>query len=71
MCVRKAREMEEMDEHLGDLHTSIIDREVEILEKLYEEVISREHALLQAAQVFAQLDWYAQISYSRERRAAG
>lgn len=42
---------------VGDLHTAITDREVEILEDIYNGVMAHQHKLLRAADALAQLDW--------------
>lgn len=49
------------DIQVGDLHTAITDREIELLQGLHNGVVAQQHKIRQAAQALAQLDWYAEM----------
>ncbi|KAF9783468.1 muts domain V-domain-containing protein [Thelephora terrestris] len=52
----KSQQMTDLDTHIGDLHTSIVDRELEIIEELLQRVIVYEEALTQICDLCAELD---------------
>ncbi|KAI0076331.1 hypothetical protein K474DRAFT_1708271 [Panus rudis PR-1116 ss-1] len=52
----KSQEMRDLDTHVGDIHTAIIDREIEIIHSLQEEVLEYEDSILVACSVCAELD---------------
>lgn len=45
-----------MDTHVGDLHSLIVDREIEIVQALLEEILVHEKALSHACDICAELD---------------
>ncbi|KAF8957258.1 hypothetical protein BDZ97DRAFT_2079293 [Flammula alnicola] len=52
----KSQEMQDMDTHIGDLHSTIVDRELEIIQELLEEVLACDEAFGAACDVCAELD---------------
>ncbi|KAF9533174.1 DNA mismatch repair protein MutS [Crepidotus variabilis] len=52
----KSAEMHDMDHHIGDLHSTIVDRELEIIQALLEEVLECDAAIASACDVSADLD---------------
>lgn len=46
----------DMDTHIGDLHSTIVDRELEIIQELLEEIIPSTGAILATCDVCAELD---------------
>lgn len=46
----------DMDTHIGDLHSTIVDREIEIVQGLLEEIMVYAEAMGQACHVCAELD---------------
>ncbi|RDB18026.1 MutS 5 [Hypsizygus marmoreus] len=52
----KSQEMHDMDVHIGDLHSSIVDREIEIVQGLLEEILVYDEVMNQACHVCAELD---------------
>ena len=46
----------DMDTHIGDLHSTIVDRELEIIQELLEEIIPSMAAILATCDVCAELD---------------
>ncbi|KAJ3802460.1 muts domain V-domain-containing protein [Lentinula aff. detonsa] len=52
----KSQEMQDMDAHIGDLHSLIVDREIEIVEALLEEILLHDAAMSHACDVCAELD---------------
>ncbi|KAJ6605673.1 DNA mismatch repair protein MutS [Mycena sp. CBHHK59/15] len=52
----KSREMTDMDIHIGDLHPSIVDREIEIVQELLEEILIHFEAMAAACDICAELD---------------
>jgi DNA mismatch repair protein MSH5 len=55
-----------MDVHIGDLHSTIVDRELEIIEELLEEVLKCDEAISAACDVCAELDCL--LSFSEASR---
>ncbi|KAG5352096.1 hypothetical protein C0989_003895 [Termitomyces sp. Mn162] len=45
-----------MDVHIGDLHSTIVDREIEIIQNLLDEILVYDAAISQACHVCAELD---------------
>jgi DNA mismatch repair protein MSH5 len=45
-----------MDIHIGDLHSLIVDREIEIIQELLEEVLVYDKLITHACDVCAELD---------------
>jgi len=45
-----------MDVHIGDLHSAIVDRELEIIQELSEEVFGNLDSIIAASDVCAELD---------------
>jgi len=45
-----------MDVHIGDLHSAIVDRELEIVHELSEEIFANLDCIVAAADVCAELD---------------
>ncbi|GAW05700.1 dna mismatch repair protein msh5 [Lentinula edodes] len=52
----KSQEMHDMDAHIGDLHSLIVDREIEIIQALLEEILVHDAAMSHACDVCAELD---------------
>ncbi|KAF5315435.1 hypothetical protein D9619_007366 [Psilocybe cf. subviscida] len=52
----KSQEMHDMDTHIGDLHSTIVDRELEIIQELLEEVLLCDDLVSSACDVCAELD---------------
>ncbi|KIL63255.1 hypothetical protein M378DRAFT_187097 [Amanita muscaria Koide BX008] len=52
----KSQEMYDLDLHIGDLHSMIVDREIEIVQDLLNEVLQSSQAINQACTVYAELD---------------
>ncbi|KAJ7935731.1 DNA mismatch repair protein MutS [Mycena leptocephala] len=52
----KSQEMNDMDIHIGDLHPSIVDREIEIVQELLEEIVVHFEAMAAACDISAELD---------------
>ncbi|KAG5735367.1 Prohibitin-2 [Termitomyces sp. T112] len=52
----KSQEMHDMDVHIGDLHSTIVDREIEIIQNLLDEILVYDAAISQACHVCAELD---------------
>jgi DNA mismatch repair protein MSH5 len=45
-----------MDIHIGDLHSLIVDREIEIMQELLEDILVYEQSMSHACDVCAELD---------------
>ncbi|KAK7048433.1 muts 5 [Favolaschia claudopus] len=52
----KSQEMTDMDTHIGDLHPSIVDREIEIVQELLEEIVVQFEPMATACDIAAELD---------------
>ncbi|KAF7314371.1 DNA mismatch repair protein 5 [Mycena kentingensis (nom. inval.)] len=52
----KSKEMSDMDIHIGDLHPSIVDREIEIVQELLDDIIVHFPAMASVCDTFAELD---------------
>ncbi|KAF9242539.1 muts domain V-domain-containing protein [Melanogaster broomeanus] len=63
----KSKEMQDMDNHIGDLHPAIVDREIEIVQELLEEVLVHDKAIVDACDVCAELDCL--LSFAEAARA--
>ncbi|KAJ7134704.1 DNA mismatch repair protein MutS [Mycena epipterygia] len=63
----KSQEMTDMDIHIGDLHPSIVDREIEIVQELLEEIVVYFEAMAAACDVCAELDCL--LSFAEASRA--
>ncbi|KAF9468500.1 DNA mismatch repair protein MutS [Collybia nuda] len=63
----KSQEMHDMDEHIGDLHSSIVDREIEIIQELLEEILIYDKSINNACDVCAELDCL--LSFAEASRA--
>lgn len=58
-----------MDAHIGDLHSLIVDREIEIVQDLLEEVMVHDEAICKVCDVCAELDCllsFAEVSSAYE-----
>jgi DNA mismatch repair protein MSH5 len=53
----KDPKMHDLDAHFGDLHSKIVDREIEIAHKLSETVLEQTEVLQDAASMCDELDW--------------
>lgn len=51
--------MRDLDAHFGDIHSAMVDREIEIVYRLSEGVMQRELDLLATVEACAELDWCA------------
>lgn len=58
----------DMDTHIGDLHSLIVDREIEIVQELLEEIIVHDKAMSSACDACAELDCL--LSFSDATRAS-
>ena len=56
-----------MDTHVGDLHSTIVDRELEIIQDLLEEIIKHDKTIATACDVCAELDCL--LSFSEVSRS--
>lgn len=54
----------ELDQSIGDIHSEIVDTEVEILVQLQAEVLKVEGTLQVYADACYELDWYQQIYWT-------
>ncbi|OAX42862.1 hypothetical protein K503DRAFT_274375 [Rhizopogon vinicolor AM-OR11-026] len=52
----KSQEMHDMDTHIGDLHPSIVDREIEIIQELLERILVFSEGMRHACDICAELD---------------
>lgn len=52
----KSEEMHDMDTHIGDLHPSIVDREIEIVQELLERILVCSEGMRHTCDVCAELD---------------
>ncbi|OJA09631.1 hypothetical protein AZE42_01410 [Rhizopogon vesiculosus] len=52
----KSQEMHDMDTHIGDLHPSIVDREIEIVQELLERILVFSEGMRHACDICAELD---------------
>ncbi|KAG0049466.1 MutS protein msh5 [Gryganskiella cystojenkinii] len=52
----KNQAMRELDEHLGDIHGLIVDREIDILQGLQERVLEYSHVMVSCSDLCAELD---------------
>ncbi|KAF9013228.1 muts domain V-domain-containing protein [Cyathus striatus] len=52
----KSQEMHDMDSCIGDLHSTIVDREIEIIQELLEGVLVSEQSMSRVCDVCAELD---------------
>ncbi|KAF9267356.1 hypothetical protein L218DRAFT_970816 [Marasmius fiardii PR-910] len=67
----KSQEMHDMDAHIGDLHSLIVDREIEIVQGLLEEVLAYDRVICRVCDVCAELDCllsFADVSSAYEYR---
>lgn len=55
-----------MDTHIGDLHSTIVDREIEIVQEMLEEILLRHSSISRACDVCAELDCL--LSFSEASR---
>ena len=61
----------DMDVHIGDLHSTIVDREIEIVQELQERVLVYDQVMGHACDVCAELDCliaFASASHSHDYR---
>ncbi|KAG6377088.1 muts domain V-domain-containing protein [Boletus reticuloceps] len=63
----KSKEMQDMDNHIGDLHPAIVDREIEIVQELLDKVLQFGQAMEDACTVCAELDCL--LSFAEAARA--
>lgn len=52
----KCNEMRELDEYLGDIHGFIVDREVELVSEMLDQIVQAEDVLIHTCEVLAELD---------------
>ncbi|KAI6030817.1 DNA mismatch repair protein MutS [Pisolithus orientalis] len=52
----KSQEMHDMDHHIGDLHSSIVDREIELVQELLEKIVPFHDSIMNICDVCAELD---------------
>ncbi|KAI0087825.1 muts domain V-domain-containing protein [Irpex rosettiformis] len=52
----KSEHMHDLDKHIGDVHSFIVDKEIEIIQKLLEEVMVYGSAMMKACDICAELD---------------
>ncbi|GLB38388.1 putative ATPase domain of DNA mismatch repair MUTS family protein [Lyophyllum shimeji] len=65
----KSQEMHDMDIHIGDLHSSIVDREIEIIEALLDEILVYDAVIERACDICAELDCL--LSFAEASRMYG
>ncbi|KAI0802089.1 muts domain V-domain-containing protein [Irpex lacteus] len=63
----KSEHMHDLDKHVGDVHSFIVDKEIEIIQKLLEEVMIYESAMSNACDICAELDCL--LSFAEASRA--
>ncbi|KDQ62441.1 hypothetical protein JAAARDRAFT_189767 [Jaapia argillacea MUCL 33604] len=63
----KSGEMHDLDTHIGDLHCSIVDREIELVQALLENILVYDQAIADACDVCAELDCL--LSFAEASRA--
>ncbi|KAI5123127.1 hypothetical protein M0805_001482 [Coniferiporia weirii] len=63
----KSEQMHDMDIHIGDLHPSIVDREIEIIQALLDKVLLFNDVIAQACDACAELDCL--LSFAAASRA--
>ncbi|GBE85060.1 hypothetical protein SCP_0702460 [Sparassis crispa] len=63
----KTDEMHDMDNHIGDLHPSIVDREIEIVQSLQDRILVYDEHMGHACDVCAELDCL--LSFAQASRA--
>ena len=49
--------MHDLDRHFGDLHSVLVDKEIEIAHKLSEVVLEQTEVIQDAARMCDELDW--------------
>ncbi|KAI0775544.1 DNA mismatch repair protein MutS [Trametes elegans] len=67
----KSPEMDDMDTHIGDLHSAIVDREIEIVQALQEKILIYAEEISRACDICAELDCllsFAQAARSYDYR---
>ncbi|KAF8895319.1 DNA mismatch repair protein MutS [Infundibulicybe gibba] len=67
----KSQEMKDMDIHIGDLHSSIVDREIEIIQDLLLEILLSDEVMGATCDACAELDCllsFAEVSRLNEYR---
>ncbi|TFY80471.1 hypothetical protein EWM64_g3537 [Hericium alpestre] len=52
----KSEKMHDLDRHIGDIYTSIVDRELEIIQELQERILEYDAAISWACDICAELD---------------
>ncbi|KAI6129695.1 muts domain V-domain-containing protein [Pisolithus croceorrhizus] len=52
----KSKEMHDMDHHIGDLHSAIVDREIELVQELLEKIMPFHDSVIGICEVCAELD---------------
>ena len=65
----KSQEMRDLDEHLGDLHGFIVDRDVEIIQELLDKILSIEGVLINVGEILAELDCL--LAFADAKRQCG
>jgi DNA mismatch repair protein MSH5 len=53
-----------MDVHIGDLHSTIVDRELEIMQELLDQVVAHEVSMTAACDVCAELDCLLALAHA-------
>ena len=53
----KDKRMHDLDRHFGDLHSVLVDKEIEIAHKLSEVVLEQTEVIQDAARMCDELDW--------------
>ncbi|KAK4699437.1 DNA mismatch repair protein MSH5, partial [Phenoliferia sp. Uapishka_3] len=61
----KSDKCRDLDEHLGDIHSFISDKEIEIMHALLVKVVAQQEAILAVSSCLSELDWSAQYFASR------
>ncbi|TCD61354.1 MutS protein msh5 [Steccherinum ochraceum] len=52
----KSKEMRDMDNYIGDVHSSIVDKEIEIIQELQEKILTYKDIIGQTCDICAELD---------------
>ncbi|KAF8349474.1 DNA mismatch repair protein MutS [Amanita rubescens] len=63
----KSQEMRDLDVHIGDLHSTIADREIEIVQELLNDILLSSEAITRACEACAELDCL--LSFAAASRA--
>ncbi|GJJ15544.1 hypothetical protein Clacol_009822 [Clathrus columnatus] len=60
----KSSKMHDLDEHIGDLHPAIVDREIEIIHTLEQRILIHKEMILAIVDVCAELDCHSLLAFA-------